>query len=100
MLRDHRFVTLVDFPQLYDVFPGVKIRGGVSYFLMGSRPPRWQCEQSITMIGMKSSATRPLVRKLDAYDVLVRRNEGLFDSRQGCYRVKLAQQDQALGWQA
>ena len=35
MLGDHRFAILVDFPQLYDVFPGVKIRGGVSYWLWG-----------------------------------------------------------------
>ena len=33
MLADHRFAKLIDYPQLYDVFPGVKIRGGVSYWL-------------------------------------------------------------------
>jgi len=33
MLHDHRISHLVDYPKLYDGFPGVKIRGGVSYFL-------------------------------------------------------------------
>ncbi len=33
MLHDHRLRALVDYPKLYEAFPGVKIRGGVSYFL-------------------------------------------------------------------
>lgn len=74
MLRDHRFVKLVDFPQLYDVFPGVKIRGGVSYWLWG-RDHDNGCEV-VTMIGNEVIG-EPVVRKLDAYDVLVRRNEAV-----------------------
>jgi site-specific DNA-methyltransferase (adenine-specific) len=74
MLRDHRFVKLVDFPQLYDVFPGVKIRGGISYWLWG-RDHSGGCEV-VTMIG-KEVVGEPVVRKLDAYDVLVRRNEAV-----------------------
>lgn len=74
MLRDHRFVKLVDFPQLYDVFPGVKIRGGISYWLWG-RDHVGGCEV-VTMIG-NEVAGEPVVRKLDAYDVLVRRNEAV-----------------------
>ena len=30
---------LVDYPKLYDGFPGVKIRGGICYFLWDQRPP-------------------------------------------------------------
>jgi hypothetical protein len=74
MLSDHRFVKLVDFPQLYDVFPGVKIRGGVSYWLWG-RDHDGPCEVR-TMIGSEIIG-KPVVRKLDAYDVLVRRNEAV-----------------------
>lgn len=32
MIGDRRIRTLVDNPKIYDCFPGVKIRGGVSYF--------------------------------------------------------------------
>ncbi len=74
MLRDHRFMKLVDFPQLYDVFPGVKIRGGISYWLWG-RDHNGGCEV-VTMIG-NEVVGKPTVRKLDAYDVLVRRNEAV-----------------------
>jgi len=74
MLRDPHFVKLVDFPQLYDVFPGVKIRGGVSYWLWG-RDHDGGCEV-VTMIG-NDIIGEPVVRKLSAYDVLVRRNEAV-----------------------
>jgi site-specific DNA-methyltransferase (adenine-specific) len=86
MLRDHHFVKLVDFPQLYDVFPGVKIRGGISYWLW-SRDHNGGCEV-VTMTGNEVIG-RPAVRKLDAYDVLVRRNEAvrILDKVAG-YRVK------------
>ena len=85
MLRDHRFVKLVDFPQLYDVFPGVKIRGGISYWLWG-RDHDGGCEV-VTMIGNEVIG-KPAVRKLDAYDVLVRRNEAVrILDKVACYRV-------------
>jgi hypothetical protein len=86
MLHDRRFVKLVDFPQLYDVFPGVKIRGGISYWLWG-RDHNGGCEV-ITMIG-DEVVGKPVVRNLDAYDVLVRRNEAvrILDKVAG-YRVK------------
>jgi hypothetical protein len=74
MLRDPHFVKLVDFPQLYDVFPGVKIRGGVSYWIWG-RDHNGGCEV-VTMIGNEIIG-KPVVRKLDAYDVFVRRNEAV-----------------------
>lgn len=73
-LKDHRFIRLVDFPQLYDVFPGVKIRGGISYWLWG-REHNGGCEVT-TMIG-NEVVGEPVVRALDAYDVLVRRNEAV-----------------------
>ena len=86
MLRNHQLVKLVDFPQLYDVFPGVKIRGGVSYWLWG-RDHDGGCEV-VTMIGNEVIG-EPVVRNLDAYDVLVRRNEAvlILDKVAG-YRIK------------
>lgn len=33
MIADRRIKVMVDNPKVYDCFPGVKIRGGVSYFL-------------------------------------------------------------------
>jgi hypothetical protein len=74
MLRDHHFMKLVDYPQLYDVFPGVKIRGGVSYWLW-SNDHEGDCEV-VTKIGSKVIG-EPSSRRLDAYDVLVRRNEAV-----------------------
>lgn len=74
MLNDHRFVEIVDFPQLYDVFPGVKIRGGVSYWLW-SRQHDGDCLVT-TKVGDRVVGA-PTYRRLDAYDVLVRRNEAV-----------------------
>lgn len=74
MLRDHHFIKLVDHPQLYDVFPGVKIRGGVSYWLWG-HDHDGDCEVE-TRIGSEVIGD-PSFRRLDAYDVLVRRNEAV-----------------------
>jgi site-specific DNA-methyltransferase (adenine-specific) len=74
MLGDHHLVKLVDHPQLYDVFPGVKIRGGVSYWLW-SREHDGKCEV-VTKIG-NDVIGKPTMRRLDAYDVLVRRNEAV-----------------------
>lgn len=94
MLRDHRMTKLVDFPQLYDVFPGVKIRGGVSYWLW-SRDHDGGCEV-VTMIGDQVIGDA-VVRPLDAYDVLVRRNEAvrILDKVSG-YRIQ-GQPEPSLG---
>lgn len=74
MLKDKRFVELVDHPQLYDCFPGVKIRGGVSYW-------HWDREYSgpclvSTKVGDQLIGA-PVKRDLGAYDVLVRRNQAV-----------------------
>ena len=94
MLRDHRLAKLVDFPQLYDVFPGVKIRGGVSYWLWG-RDHDGGCEVT-TVVGSEIIGT-PVMRKLDAYDVLIRRNESvrILDKVAG-YRID-GEPEQSLG---
>lgn len=74
MLHDHRISHLVDYPKLYDGFPGVKIRGGVSYFLW-ERDYNGPC--SVQTIWDGEPLGPPMQRRLDAYDVLVRRNEAV-----------------------
>lgn len=74
MLSDRRMRRIVDFPKLYEGFPGVKIRGGISYFLW-DREYNGPCEVQTIWDGR---STGPAVaRYLDAYDVLVRRNEAV-----------------------
>jgi site-specific DNA-methyltransferase (adenine-specific) len=74
MLSDRRMSKIVDFPKLYDGFPGVKIRGGVSYFLW-EREHNGSC--SIQTMWDEKPLGPAVQRKLDAYDVLVRRNEAV-----------------------
>ncbi|MBL3677512.1 MAG: Eco57I restriction-modification methylase domain-containing protein [Alphaproteobacteria bacterium] len=74
MLADKRMKAIIDHPKLYEGFPGVKIRGGISYFLW-SREHNGPCEVQTIWEG---KPTGPAVaRHLDAYDVLVRRNEAV-----------------------
>ena len=74
MLSDRRMRNIVDYPKLYEGFPGVKIRGGISYFLW-SREHNGPCEVQTMWDG---EPTGPAVaRFLNAYDILVRRNEAI-----------------------
>jgi hypothetical protein len=74
MLSDRRLRNIVDFPKLYEGFPGVKIRGGISYFLW-DREYNGPCTVQTIWDGHQ---TGPAVsRYLDAYDILVRRNEAV-----------------------
>jgi site-specific DNA-methyltransferase (adenine-specific) len=74
MLHDRHISHLVDYPKLYDGFPGVKIRGGVSYFLW-DRDHSGPC--SVQTMWDGEPLGPPMKRHLDAYDVLVRRNEAV-----------------------
>lgn len=71
MLADHRMRNIVDYPKLYDGFPGVKIRGGISYFLW-DRDYDGPC--SIQTMWDGQPAGRAIARPLDQFDVLVRWN--------------------------
>jgi len=74
MLSDKRIRKLIDFPKLYEGFPGVKIRGGISYFLWDRDNPGPCMVQTI----WDGQPMGPAVeRYLDTYDVLVRRNEAI-----------------------
>ena len=74
MLSDRRIRNLVDYPKLYDGFPGVKIRGGISYFLW-DRDHDGPCTVQ-TMWDGSPSASRSLGTSTQ-YDVLVRWNEAV-----------------------
>jgi site-specific DNA-methyltransferase (adenine-specific) len=74
MLADRRLRSIVDYPKLYEGFPGVKIRGGISYFLW-DREHDGPCEVQTVWDGQPIGPT--VSRRLDAYDVLVRRNEAV-----------------------
>lgn len=71
MLSDHRMHDIVDYPKLYEAFPGVKIRGGISYFLW-DRDYDGPC--TIQTMWDGQPVGEPVARYLDAYDVLVRWN--------------------------
>ena len=74
MLADRRLKSVVDFPKLYEGFPGVKVRGGISYFLW-DREHDGKCNMQTIWDG---EPTGPAVaRFLDEFDVLVRRNEAV-----------------------
>ena len=74
MLTDHRMRELVDMPKLFDAFPGVKIRGGVCYFLW-DREHDGECTVRTLWDGEQVGDAR--ARYLDQYDVLIRRNEAV-----------------------
>ena len=74
MLSDKRLKSIVDYPKLYEAFPGVKIRGGISYFLW-DRGYNGPCE--IQTIWDEQPTGPAVKRHLDAYDILVRRNEAV-----------------------
>ncbi len=74
MLADKRLRTIVDYPKLYEGFPGVKIRGGISYFLW-DREHNGPCTVQTLWDGQPLGPV--VARHLDAYDILVRRNEAV-----------------------
>lgn len=74
MLSDHRMREIVDYPKLYEAFPGVKIRGGVSYFLW-DREYDGPC--TVQTIWDGKPVGESAARYLDEFDVLIRRNEAV-----------------------
>lgn len=73
MLSDSRLRVLVDFPVSREVFPGVEVKGGVSYFLW-SRDEPGSCEFRSIRDGTESPVSE---RKLDEFDILVRDSPGV-----------------------
>lgn len=74
MINDRRIAKMVDNPKIFDCFPGVKIRGGVSYFLW-DREHDGDCEFTTKIDGrVVSVATRDL---RDGDGVLIRDNRAV-----------------------
>jgi len=73
MLAETRLRELVDFPDATDVFPGMDISGGVSYFLW-DRSYDGPCNVQTFSRGVSSGV---VARPLNAYDVFVRYNTGV-----------------------
>lgn len=74
MIADRHLRVMVDNPKLFDCFPGVEIKGGVSYFLW-DREHDGDCEFSTRINGnIVSTAVRDL---RDGKGVLVRDNRAM-----------------------
>ena len=74
MLSDRSMQKIVDYPKLYEGFPGVKIRGGISYFLW-NREYSGPCEIQTMWDGEPTGPS--VARYLDEFDIFVRRNEAI-----------------------
>lgn len=74
MLNDRRIRNIVDYPKLYDGFPGVKIRGGISYFLW-DRGHDGPC--TIQTMWEGQPVGDPVARPLNQFDVFVRWNQAV-----------------------
>lgn len=72
MLKDRRISHLVDHPIASDVFPGVKVIGGVCYFLW-ERDYSGPCRVTTHMNGVDDTMKRPL----DQFDTFVRFNKAI-----------------------
>jgi site-specific DNA-methyltransferase (adenine-specific) len=73
MLLDKHMKKIVDYPGLFECFPGVEIKGGVSYFLW-SREHTGECEVVTVRDGVASQA---MTRALDEFDIFVRANAAI-----------------------
>ena len=72
MLADKRIRTIVDFPISSEVFPGVDVGGGISYFLWDAEH---KCDCDVTTIRGDNQIN--LMRDLGAHDIFVRDAEAL-----------------------
>lgn len=74
MLHDRHMMRVVDYRVEKDVFPGVNINGGVSYFLWGAQHDG-ECLVSHVPAGGHPGPPEP--RYLDEFDLFVRANEAV-----------------------
>jgi site-specific DNA-methyltransferase (adenine-specific) len=72
MLSDDSISHLVDYPVTADVFPGLKVIGGVCYFLWDSQH-KGPCEVTTVMNGDRDV----MIRKLNQFESFVRFNKAI-----------------------
>lgn len=72
MLNDKRISTLVDFPIAADVFPGIKLNGGVCYFLL-EKDYSGNCKVVSCIDGEKDE----MRRDLNEFETFVRFNKAI-----------------------
>ncbi len=72
MLHDQHISHLVDYPIASDVFPGVKVIGGVCFFLW-ERDYKGPCQVTTHM----NDKTDTMTRQLDEFDTFVRFNKAI-----------------------
>lgn len=72
MLNDRRIKKIVDYPSALECFPGVSIKGGVSYFLW-DKDKGYDDNCEITTV-INGTIDGPHKRPLNQYDILVRLN--------------------------
>jgi site-specific DNA-methyltransferase (adenine-specific) len=72
MLHDRRISHLVDYPIASDVFPGVKVIGGICFFLW-ERDYEGPCQVTTLM----NDKTDTMMRPLDEFDTFVRFNKAI-----------------------
>lgn len=72
MLKDNRIRKIVDFEDSSEVFPGVSVAGGISYFLW-DRDYQGPCEIVNMHGGLETSAKRTL----DEFDVFIRHSQAV-----------------------
>ncbi|MFH1994360.1 MAG: Eco57I restriction-modification methylase domain-containing protein [Nitrospinota bacterium] len=72
MLKDKNISHLVDYPIAADVFPGVKVIGGICYFL-------WESDYSgLCLVTTRmNNSEDTMERPLDQFDTFVRFNKGI-----------------------
>lgn len=73
MLTDGRISSLVDYPDAGNVFPGVEIKGGVSYFLWNST----HSGDAHIRTCREGTTSAPMLRRLDEFDILIRENRAI-----------------------
>jgi site-specific DNA-methyltransferase (adenine-specific) len=72
MLNDKKISHLIDYPIAADVFPGIKLNGGVCYFLW-DRDYRGDCKVTSCLEGEKDEMFRPL----NQFETFVRFNKAI-----------------------
>ena len=73
MLHDSKISHLVDYPIASDVFPGVKVIGGICYFLWERDRSEGLCKVATHMSGLNDE----MERSLGQFDIFVRFNKAI-----------------------